>query len=92
MGSEEEIQLSKDGKEGNSYQTPYWAINSKNLISFRVEPDQVGVVHLHESSPREGGRAKLHTRRSALPGDKFTSHELNWFDVENKNEINIPTE
>ena len=84
MGSEEEIQLSKDGKEGNSYQTPYWAINSKNLISFRVEPDQVGVVHLHESSPREGGRAKLHTRRYALPGDKFTSHELNWFDIEKK--------
>ena len=83
-GSEEEIQLSKDGKEGNSYQTPYWAINSKNLISFRVEPDQVGVVHLHESSPREGGRAKLHTRRYALPGDKFTSHELNWFDIEKK--------
>lgn len=84
MGSEEEIQLSKDGKEGNSYQTPYWAINSKNLISFRVEPDQVGVVHLHESSPREGGRAKLHTRRYAIPGDKFTSHELNWFDIEKK--------
>ena len=84
MGSEEEIQLSKDGKEGNSYQSPYWAINSKNLISFRVEPDQVGVVHLHESSPREGGRAKLHTRRYALPGDKFTSHELNWFDIEKK--------
>ena len=82
--SEEEIQLSKDGKEGNSYQTPYWATNSKNLISFRVEPDQIGVVHLHESSPREGGRAKLHTRRYALPGDKFTSHELNWFDVEKK--------
>ena len=84
MGSEEEIQLSKDGKEGNAYQTPYWAINSKNLISFRVEPDQVGVVHLHESSPREGGRAKLHTRRYALPGDKFTSHELNWFDIKKK--------
>ena len=82
--SEEEIQLSKDGKEGNSYQTPYWATNSKNLISFRVEPDQIGVVHLHESSPREGGRAKLHTRRYALPGDKFASHELNWFDVEKK--------
>ena len=82
--SEEEIQLSKDGKEGNSYQMPYWATNSKNLISFRVEPDQIGVVHLHESSPREGGRAKLHTRRYALPGDKFASHELNWFDVENK--------
>ena len=82
MGGDKETQLSQDGKEGNSYQAPYWAPNSKNLVSFRVEPDQVGVVHLHESSPKQGGRAKLHTRRYALPGDKFTSFELNWFDIE----------
>src|SRR5262249_15621044 len=29
----------------------------------------------------DGGRAKLHTRPYALPGDKFTSYELNLFDV-----------
>ena len=40
------------------------------------------MVHLHESSPKQRGRAKLHTRRYALPGDKFTSFELNWFDIE----------
>ena len=37
-----------------------------------------------ESSPRDGGRANLRTRRYALPGDKFTAHELNRFDVEKK--------
>ena len=79
-----EIQLSKDGEKGNSYQEPYWAPNSNNLIAFRVNPDEVGEVHLHESSPKGGGRAKLYTRRYALPGDKFTEHELNWFDIENK--------
>ena len=79
-----EIQLSKDGDKGNSYQEPYWAPNSNNLIAFRVNPDEVGEVHLHESSPKGGGRAKLYTRRYALPGDKFTEHELNWFDIENK--------
>ncbi|MFP6877407.1 MAG: prolyl oligopeptidase family serine peptidase [Roseibacillus sp.] len=78
---EEKIQLSKDGEPKNSYQKPFWAPNSNNLVSFRVQPGDVGEVHLVESSPREGGRAKLHTRKYALPGDKFTIHELNWFDV-----------
>ena len=81
---EEEIQLSEDGKDGNSYQAPYWSPNSKNLFAFRVQPGAVGDVHLIESSPRNGGRANLRTRRYALPGDKFTAHELNRFDVEKK--------
>ncbi|MCH2060318.1 MAG: S9 family peptidase [Verrucomicrobiales bacterium] len=80
----EEIALSSDGKPENSYHGPFWSPNSKALISFRVEPGKIGDVHLLESSPREGGRAKLQTRRYALPGDKFTAHELNWFDVERK--------
>ncbi|MFP6872391.1 MAG: prolyl oligopeptidase family serine peptidase [Verrucomicrobiales bacterium] len=77
----EEIRLSKDGTPDNGYQAPYWSPNSNNLISFRVEAGSIGDVHLLESSPKEGGRAKLQTRRYALPGDKFTTHELNWFDI-----------
>ena len=76
-----EIQLSTDGTEKNRYQAPFWAPNSNNLISFRVQPGEVGEVHMVQTSPREGGRAKLHSRRYALPGDKFTLHELNWFDL-----------
>ena len=64
VASEEEppIQLSTDGKADNGYQSVYWASNSNNLISFRVQPEEVGQVHLIESSPDEGGRAKLETR------------------------------
>ena len=80
----EEIALSSDGKPENGYQAPFWSPNSKTLIAFRVEPGKIGDVHLLESSPREAGRAKLQTRRYALPGDKFTAHELNWFDIERK--------
>ncbi|NCG26500.1 MAG: prolyl oligopeptidase family serine peptidase [Verrucomicrobiales bacterium] len=81
---EEEIQLSKDGKHGNSYEAPYWAPNSKNLFAFRIQPGAIGDVHLVESSPKDGGRANLRTRRYPLPGDKFTAHELNHFDIEKK--------
>jgi len=81
---EEEIQLSKDGKDRNSYQDPYWAPNSKKLFAFRVQPGSIGDVHLVESSPKGGGRANLRSRRYPLPGDKFATHELNHFDVEKK--------
>ena len=77
----EERQLSTDGVDKNSYHAPFWAPNSNNLIAFRVQPGEAGQVHMVESSPRKGGRAKLHTRRYALPGDKFPIHELNWFDL-----------
>ena len=85
--SGKQIQLSEDGKEGHSYQAPYWATNSESLVAWRVKPGQVGEVYLLESSPRGGGRARLHKRRYALPGDEFTSHELNWFAVTEKKQI-----
>jgi enterochelin esterase-like enzyme len=81
---EEERQLSKDGKPNNTYHGPYWSKNSNNLISFRVQPGKVSEVHLLESSPRGGGKAKLHTRKYPLPGDQFTTFELNWFDLEKR--------
>ena len=86
-GESEGIQLSKDGEPKNSYQAPFWAPNSNTLISFRVQPSEVGEVHLIESSPKEGGRAKLHTRRYAQPGDKFTTHELNLFGVAKRSHV-----
>ena len=79
-----EIQLSSDGGERKSYQQPFWSPNSNNLIAFRVQPGDAGEVHLIQSSPNGGGRAKLQTRRYPLPGDKFTTHELNWFDLDKR--------
>ena len=40
--------------------------------AFRIEPGERKEVYLVESSPRGGGRAVLHRRPYALPGDKFT--------------------
>ena len=83
-GDGDEIQLSKDGKEGHGYKEAFWAPDSKHLVSFRVKPGEITEIHLVESSPKGGGPAKLHTRKYPLPGDPFTTFELNWFDLSSK--------
>jgi hypothetical protein len=76
-----EFRLSQDGKPGSAYGMLQWAPDSQSLVAFRIEPGDGKEVYLIESSPREGGRAKLHTRPYALPGDKLPSYELNLFDI-----------
>ena len=78
---EEEIPLSTDGKSDNSYEMLQWTPDSKFLIAFRVEPSDQKEVYMVESSPSGGGRAKLRSHSYALPGDKFTSYELNLFSI-----------
>ena len=80
----DEIQLSEDGKKDHEYKEAFWAPDSNHLISFRVKPGKISEVHLVESSPKGGGPAKLHTRKYPLPGDPFTTFELNWFDLDAK--------
>jgi dipeptidyl aminopeptidase/acylaminoacyl peptidase/uncharacterized protein (DUF885 family) len=76
-----EVQLSDDGKESLAYGLFSWSRDSKHLVAFRVEPGEEKEVYLVQSSPPGGGRAKLKTRPYPLPGDKFTSYEMNLFDV-----------
>jgi dipeptidyl aminopeptidase/acylaminoacyl peptidase len=78
---EGEVQLSRDGTAGNAYDRPVWSPDSATLAAFRVEPADERLVYLVESSPRGGGRARLHQRAFPLPGDKFAAYELNLFDV-----------
>ena len=85
--SDEETQLSTDGNEGNSYGRFSWAPDSRTLVAFRIEPGDNKEVYLIESSPEGGGRAKLHSRPYALPGDKFARYELNLFDIYSRKQI-----
>ncbi len=82
-----EIQLSQDGKKGLGYGMLRWAPDSQTLAAFRIEPGENKEVYLIESSPRSGGRAVMHKRPYALPGDKFTAFELNLFDAVNRKQI-----
>jgi uncharacterized protein (DUF885 family)/dienelactone hydrolase len=80
-GKPEEIRLSSDGKEGLAYRQLSWAPDSKTLVAWRTEPGDEKEVFLIQSSPPDGGRAKMQKRPYPLPGDKFAAHELNLFDV-----------
>ena len=76
-----EIPLSTDGSSEQPYGMLDWSDDSNSLVAFRITPGEDKEVYLIESSPKGGGRAKLRTRSYALPGDRFTSYELNLFDV-----------
>jgi hypothetical protein len=76
-----ESQLSDDGSSTNSYGVLSWSPDSTVLAAFRSTAPKVQDVYLIESSPRSGGRAKLHQRPYALPGDEFPAFELNLFSV-----------
>ncbi len=83
----EETQLTNDGREGNYYERILWAPDSKTFLASRTEPGDEFEVHLFESSPRGGGRARLRSRRYPLPGDKFPITELSLFDVAARKQI-----
>lgn len=82
-----EVFLSTDGVEGNVYDQLGWSPDSKSLVAFRVELGDKPEVHLVQSSPEGGGRAKLQSRPYALPGDKFTSCELSVFDIATQKQL-----
>jgi len=83
----EEVQLSNDGTKESRYGMLQWAPDGKMLVAFRITPGEKKEVYLIESSPPGGGRAKLWSHPYALPGDRFTSYELNLFDPETKRQI-----
>ena len=81
------IALSTDGGGDFEYSQPVWSPDSKSLVAFRTETAETEQVHLLQSSPDGGGRAVLKSRPYALPGDRFSKHELNVFHVENRKQI-----
>src|SRR5205823_2901589 len=66
-GDGPEVQLSTDGIEGNAYGMLQWSPDSATLAAFRIGPGDRKEVHLIESCPSGGGRAKLQSRPYPLP-------------------------
>ncbi len=85
--SGEAVALSSDGQGIYEYSRPVWSPDSKSLVAFRTERVETAEVHLLQSSPEGGGRAVLKSRPYALPGDAFSKHELNVFNVETREQL-----
>lgn len=83
----EGMQLSRDGATNDSYRLLEWSPDSRSLVAWRVEPGDIGMVYLVQSSPPGGGRAVLHERRYAQAGDQFPEYELNIFDIASRKQI-----
>lgn len=88
-GSDEEFPLAQDGTTEQSYGMPQWSPDSRIVVAFKNQPGAEQSTHLIESSPRGGGRAKLHTRTYPLPGDRFASYRLQLFDVATRKPIDV---
>jgi len=60
------------GKFGVPHLPPLvsWSPDSRYLISHRIDQRRLGLSHLIESSPPNGGRPVLHSYRYAFPGDE----------------------
>jgi len=78
-----ERQLSQDGSESQSYSQLEWSPNGSTLVAWRVEPGEDKEVHLLQSSPPDGGRARVSSRTYPLPGDRMATYEPNLFDPAN---------
>ncbi len=89
---ETETKLTTDGREGLAYGMLEWSPDSQTLVAFQIEPGEQKQVHLIETSPAGGGRAILHSRNYALPGDKFTAYELCLFNAAEQKPIECNVE
>lgn len=78
--------LTADGADDTSteaafyYGRPEWSPDGLTLVAWKITPGDNREVHTIQSSPPDGGRAKLQSRQYTLPGDRLTHHELVAFD------------
>ncbi|WP_072022252.1 S9 family peptidase [Zavarzinella formosa] len=76
----DEKPLTTDGTASLFYGTVAWSPDSKTISAYKIELGENKEVWYVESSPKEGGRAKLHSHVYPVAGDKFTSYEGWLFD------------
>ena len=75
-----EKQITTDGKGNVRYVMAEWSPDLKTLSAFRLEPGDDKEVFRIESSPKDGGRARLQRNAYPLPGDKLATYTLFLYD------------
>jgi dipeptidyl-peptidase 4 len=90
--TKEETQLSKDGKEDDSYGRVVWAPDSKKFIAIKTKSGGDRKVTLVESSPRDQLQPKTSTYDYLKPGDAIPLSNPHLFDAEAKKEVAVSDE
>jgi dipeptidyl aminopeptidase/acylaminoacyl peptidase len=92
MEGGEEFALTDFGSEKEYFSRLHWSPDSKRLVAIQVAAGDRKPVHLIESSPADGGRARLHTRVYDLPGDRVDTFEVWILDVEGRKASKVDAE
>ncbi|MCC9640769.1 DUF885 family protein [Rhodopirellula sp. JC740] len=77
----------RDEAKSIEMQSPQWSPDGTVVMVRAVIPYETQQVHLVESSPKEGGRAKLSSRPYLLPGDPVDQVQHLAFNVETGEEV-----
>ncbi len=89
----EEVQLSYDGTEGNYYSSFIkWSPDSRRLVTNRVNPSAKNKIYFVESSPENQLQPKLQEREYLKPGDQMTQRYPQLFDVVQRKQLEVSTE
>jgi dipeptidyl-peptidase-4 len=85
--------LTKEGTDKDSYGgAVYWSPDSTRVVVTRTTQPKTRVVHLIESSPKDGVYPKLHAIDYAKPGDPLPVSKPHLFDVAQRKEIPLDDE
>jgi dipeptidyl-peptidase 4 len=85
--SDNVVMASTDGSTQQKYEQLEWSPDSSSLVSFRIDNAKKLDVHLVRSSPEQGGRAVVESHPYSLPGDPFSTHEVNLFRLADKQQL-----
>ncbi len=88
--SGEELQLTRDGREGDAYHEPLLiSPDGTRLVALQVEPEQEHMVALVESSPKDQVQPKLHQHQYLKPGDRIRHERPRLFDLTKREPIAV---
>ncbi len=88
----DEQPLTTDGTPDHFYGNVSWSPDSARFVAYKIEPGVNKEVWYVESSPKDGGRAKLHSHIYPQPGDKFAAYESWVFDAATRKGTKIDAE
>lgn len=91
--SNEEIQLTSDGKLDDAYRGPFhWSPDGTKLVVMQVKPPQERKVYVVESSPGDQLQPKLQNYDYLKPGDRIAHPRPRLLDITKRQPVQVSDE